>query len=288
MEKGITQILQEKQDLFAWDGNFEVVGASAFTNSFDTWKAQQFAKKIQKKVQPDGYLFGVGCDTIFSLLALYPRKTLPKGIILVDIDPAVVAYAKIICFCIETYAARLDFFAACYGKENHSFEQLLKIILEREPNPTVKKQMELHRERLRDEWKLNFRFSPLSVLTLNAPFWMHAGYATLHQLAKENAIAILHADLFNPLLLQQVHALPEFCSSSNVIYLANASDHMYRRAKNHEKEVFIHDLNTKILSSLSYLKVDPPHENLFIDTTQAAGYYLRLQKAPPQFSPSDF
>lgn len=279
---GVADELLKRQKEFEWDYEFRLVGASAFASSYNSWSCHEFIDVIKDKCQPDGYVYGVGCDTITSFLKLF--KKMPKGLILTDIDPAVVAYTKMFVHCLARFASAQDFFLECCGVKNRAFYDCLEeTILTIEPNPIVKEQMLTQRERLKMEWAKNFTRFHKSDYT---PYWMAEGYQVLHRLALDGNIAVLHADLFDERLLNSLSELQDWSSSKNLIYMANASDHIHRNVRNRyrKKEDFVQALNQNIISRLALLK----GQNYFIDTTQSTGYKLRLKTEIPYFASSDF
>lgn len=268
----IGPLLEEKQSEFAWDFEFKLIGASAFTTASDLWNASGFVKKHVEKVHFNGYLYGVGGDTILALLALF--RPSPKGLILVDIDPAVVLSTKMFVLCLEENKTIEEFLSTATF-----YEALSERLLLQEKNTLVKEQMQAHLTRAHHQWALNFRvFSPEFM-----PFWMKEGYSVLHALAKNKEIAVLHGDLFDPRLLACLTTLPGWSAGSNVAYLANASDHIHRHVSGkYSKEQFVALFNERKVAPLCALK-----NTSFVDTTQASSYQLRL-RADPYFCCGDF
>lgn len=277
----IAEEFTRKQKEFEWDYEFRLVGASAFAASFDSWSSNEFIETIRNECQPNGYIYGVGCDTITSLLKLF--KESPLGMILVDIDPAVVAYTKIFVHCLARFETAREFFLECCGKKNKAFYECLEeMVMTLESSSVVREQMLSQKQRVKMEWSKNFIYCHEGDY---APYWMKEGYQRLHQLAKEGNIAVLHADLFDQRVINFLSELPKWKESKNLVYMANASDHIHRNVMSHySKDEFVEGLNKKIISRLENLK----GKNYFIDTTQLIGYKLRLKTETPYFSANDF
>src|SRR3989338_1368374 len=69
--------------------NSRVVLAPAIVTSLEHYDPI-LIERIKRRQKPDGYIYGHGAGNIFTMLETFPEQTPPKGLIMTDIDPAVV------------------------------------------------------------------------------------------------------------------------------------------------------------------------------------------------------
>jgi hypothetical protein len=101
-----------------------------------------------------------------------------------------------------------------------------------------------------------------------------AKFDVLQKLAQEGNIGTALADITNSNVLEAVKKLPDFESSSNLIYMSNIIDHLIHRGKDLSR---INDLN--VLRSLG------EENNWFVHTTQNQhDYDLQASRSVPQYS----
>ncbi|MEK7092544.1 MAG: hypothetical protein AAB907_02885, partial [Patescibacteria group bacterium] len=67
-------------------------GQAAILGTNET-ASTEFFESVRLK-DPDGYIIGVGVGNALSLLQSFPEGVVPRGMVLVDIDPKVVAVGK--------------------------------------------------------------------------------------------------------------------------------------------------------------------------------------------------
>lgn len=106
----------------------------------------------------------------------------------------------------------------------------------------------------------------------------------LQQLAQEGNLVIAQADFTDERVIEALNNLPNLRDYSNVIYLSNISDHIWRRKYSQGKYEYIPNFNF-----LESLTPKSPLKNYYVDTVrQSLSYNLRIDTRVPQFDYEDF
>lgn len=180
--------LQEK-GLVLEASEFERVGEPALEGTNERGSPVLFEKLRNQKEAPNGYLIGIGAGNVFSMLEGFPEGTVPKAVILFDIDPTVIEFGQ---YLIQVLRDSPD---------------KLSSVIKKTPSENV--------------------FFPVSNANSEQAILKYADL--LHQLAKEGNFVIARAEFNNPELIEELSALPDIQNLNNVIYLSNIADHLWRR-----------------------------------------------------------
>lgn len=171
-----------------------------------------------RMTSPDGYLIGIGAGGIFGLLDFFPEDNAPLGIVMIDIDPHVVAVGRALIDRLKTAQEPTDI-QAFLNLDGESYSPLRTKVLKRDP---VLREMTIGR------WHTSAKKSPNS-----NPFCDYRDgispakqivkhFDLLRELAKRGRIVAINSDFLYPELAQAISTLPGYSDSRNVIYLTNA------------------------------------------------------------------
>ena len=226
--------------------DFTLVGAPALLATNET-TPPGFYEPLRRAARLDGFVLGPGCGNVLAMLEGFAAP--PRGLILVDVDPAVVCAGRMLAACLARHPRREDFVRDFFCGGEAALASLEREVVAAADTSRQRHRMEAQHGRL---WEglarvaEGFRYRPddaaawlgrwlepalgapargLPVLTLLA-----RNHDALHALAAAGDIAVLEASLFDPALLAAVAALPGFAAAGNLVYLSNAADHVLRRA----------------------------------------------------------
>ncbi len=307
-------LLRNLQGSSRYRARFEERGVPAILAT-NEGASQGFPDGVRQLYRPYGYIYGSGCGNIITMVEAFPSS--PKGLIMVDIDPAVVYFGKMLVNSLKRNSTRERFARGFLYPNRGHFLTLEEEVLDLETDPTLKAHFKDHRGRL-EHW---FSFATLHESVLPEPDFdkeyrvkafvedsltkdpygrridtttiLARNYDTLHQLASNGNIAVIHADMFDPELLRHVAELPTFGQSNNVVYVSNVPDHIVRAVYLGESQwynrpdEFLEMINNQ-MGRLRVLDPQSPHRNVFIDTTQKSlNYQLRAQPTSPQYTRTD-
>lgn len=263
-----------------------------------------FYDELKKRYRFDGYIYGCGSTTIWTLLEAFPPGVVPKGMILADIEPRVICYTKLFIHLLKKHAefdGLIDELAAIVQKH---WESTLRSIVEQETEIALKQalmqwlgsdhakvppggKLLWRRSLLRHDADRANWYDPkkarISVLTL-----IKKNYPTLHTLAKNGNLVIMYRDVFDSMLNNAVANLPDFRHSTSLVYLSNALDHVLMKSdfrRNYPSLCrFIDYVNGPLLSGLHRMAPEPSHQIVTIDTLRTQNYFLRFQEGIPTFA----
>lgn len=187
---------------------FKSEGASSFSSTNERINPEILHEIQNSENAPDGYLVGVGVSNIFSLLDTFPEGKIPKGIVLINIDPKATKQAedfvdylkqgKLVSFAGGSPSTYYDSKSAFARKDNDS-------------QKSYEEQAYHEGEKQVDTSAVILRHKEL-----------------LFKLAKEGNIAVLQQNILDQNLIEILDRLPGFQTSNNVIYLSNIADWIYR------------------------------------------------------------
>lgn len=165
---------------------------------------------------PDGYIVAAGAGLAFALPSFFPEGVTPKGIIIADINPGVVAVGRL--FVKELAQSR-------------TFEQLYRNLLglsldeikEKALNFLANDRDEAYRENARDALLSGYRMligeSPANGVDIAAA--IRERYNDLKRLAREGNIVVNFADITDPDFIATVRSIPDFSDGTNMVYISN-------------------------------------------------------------------
>lgn len=192
------------------------VGEMAETDFFERIKEQH----------PDGYIIGVGAGVIFSMTEGFDDKTQPKGIVIVDVNPGVIAFAEVLIDELKASSSPEDFEKRFFHQSKNEYQDKFKAKVAGKKSRRFHDQIEICKD------LENFRNAPSEIWSeqrfvlrpyvIPVPKLLVQNFPVLKRLADNNNIAAIYADITNPLLVQTIRSLPDFNSLVNVIYLSNA------------------------------------------------------------------
>ena len=241
----ISETLSREAADFAPPGDFHTVGAPALLVTNESTPAG-FYDEIRGSSKLDGYVVGPGCGNVMAMPEAFAGELL--GMVLVDVDPAVVCAGRMLVACMARQATVEGFVSELFCGGEASLRELEREVLAAEPAATLRRQMEAQRPRLwaaLDNLTAGFSRGPADVAPLLekwATFLPPAGgevpvraflaknYDRLQPLARRGDIAVLCCSIFHPRLAAAVAALPRFGATRHLVYLSNVADHVLRRA----------------------------------------------------------
>jgi hypothetical protein len=260
-----------------------------------------FFDRFKDRYQLDGYIVGCGGSTIWTMVEAFLSPSVPKGMIIVDVDPRIICYSKLLVRLIKQYPDFKELIREFEAIQKRGWRLTLEAIIADEKEMALKSQWInwLDRSYLKGcdgdfSWLVDglsghtfnqviLRNERISVLAL-----MKKNYRILHELAVNGNIVVLYRDIFDSALVSLIERLPGYKDSTSLLYLSNAVDH------ESNKSVFASDfisscrfakhLRKHILAPFIQLRPNPPHKLITIDTLLSLGYFLRAQEGAPAYS----
>ncbi|HET7034132.1 MAG TPA: hypothetical protein VFI42_00470, partial [Thermomicrobiaceae bacterium] len=229
--------------------DFTPVGAPALVVTNESTPLG-FYDGLRRTAHLDGYILGPGCGNVLAMAAAFADE--PRGLVLVDVDPAVVCAGRMLVACLARHERLEDFVRELFCGGEAPLASLEQEVLQAAESAVLKRRMEAQHDRLWEGLALvteGFRYRPEDVeawlrkwrdwdpaahgvpatgLPVRTSVASHHGL--LRSLARRDDIAVLEASLFDPGLLAAVGELPGFAQSQSLVYLSNAADHVLRRA----------------------------------------------------------
>lgn len=192
------------------------MGYPAILNATDKL-SPQLAEAIKKRVRPDGYIVGIGTGGTFAMLEFFPEDSPPKGIIMADINPYVVAAGRVLVDALRSVQTSSDM-EAFFRMGTVRYLATMEKVVARD---------RVLKGAMKDKFhgsKYNFpQFRGIdSGSDINVPQLIIRNFKLLRDLARGGRMVSVYSDFFNVDLVEAVMVLPEFSDSTNVIYLTNA------------------------------------------------------------------
>lgn len=270
---------------------FENKGVAAIIGTNET-VIDGFFEAVRAK-RPDGYIVGVGAGNVFSLLHCFSEEASPKGIVLADVDPRVIAIGKMVVAVLKESETAQDFRNKFFKLSDNEFQAKLKEVISSEENAILQQRLEkitpeewskIAEGIRRDAWNTDYyetsweRQPFREGVNIDVATAMLDKFEWLKHLAVVGNMAIVYADFTNPALIEAVKGLPDFQDSRNVIYLSNIADHITNRGSRPE--------NVAVMGSLRAYE-DSTKGVVFIDTLQKIDYFLRVRSSLPAYLVAD-
>ena len=245
MSKDLRELLLARVDEYALRGEFRVVGDPAALVANELIPAD-FFPSLRRDRPPDGYVFGAGCGNAISTVEAFAAT--PRGMILVDVDPAVVYLGHVFVAALRRHATPEAFVEGFFCRGRKGLEALAAEALpEDDPFglaallPSFEKRAWSSLAALTESFSLGPQDArrvlaewashhPPKGRVVPVRTWIARNYAKLRELAVRDRIVVLRSTVFDPVLLETVAALPGFATSRHAIYLSNVVDHLLRRA----------------------------------------------------------
>lgn len=253
MQKGIAGMLPD------YVGPADSQELEAILSSNEKWH-DYFISRVRRH-KPDGYIYGAGAGGVLATIEGMRYGKDPKGIIIVNLNPAVILGAKILRKGFGRYDSWEDFLDKIILNRRSLLDMEAKI-LETESNEKLRKLMK--------KYVNNFRLATDTVRKgvkgkeANYPLRIvERRYPTFRQLAADGNIAVILSNITDPKLLNKVHELPGFSQSNNIIYLSNISNYP-----------------TAETANIRILDPETPHRNVIIEANKESSFELMKYTSP--------
>jgi len=240
-------LLAPRGDEILLPADFRTIGAPALLVTNETTPAG-FHERLRETAAPDGWIYGPGCGNVLALVESFAAT--PRGLVLVDVDPAVVCAGRMLIAALRSFPDAAGFTAAFFCGGRDTLASLEAEVLAGEPSPRLRAAMRGQRERL---WRTlatlteGFSLRPGDADRLLAEWASHdpttrtarlipvrtflaRNYGRLREMALRGDLVVLCSTLFHPALLAAVAELPGWRAGRNLVYLSNVADHLLRRA----------------------------------------------------------
>ena len=214
--------------------------AGAFVTN--EWAPPSFVDSVRSKKIPNGYLVGPTVGSIFSLLDLYSQGESPKGIIVTDINPEVILLGKMFVRGLQMYPTFEDMQRALFNIYRTDLAQkIFTEVVQSEENSILKEKFQsISQDRLlilikqmansyeNDHYnKTPDVFYNNENRTINVTAAIQKHYTMLRNFALQGKMAMLYADLSDPVILSEIQKLPQYTTSTNIVYLSNVADILF-------------------------------------------------------------
>lgn len=310
-------LLFPRTDELLLPGEFRTIGAPALLVTNESTPAS-FHDHIRDDMAPDGWIFGPGCGNVLSFVEAFAST--PRGLVLVDVDPAVVLAGRMLVAALRRYPDAVSFTTGFFCSGREPLATLEAEVLESEASALLRAALDGQRERL---WRTlgmlteSFSLQPADadrLLAQWASYYPPAGhlvpvrafvvrnYDRLRELALRGDIVVLCSSIFHPALLAAVAELPGWRGGRNLIYLSNVADHVLRRTLMENARArlrlieepqrtlrstaeFVTMLNEELVAALR--AVDTPG-TVYVSSNVKNGLTLTADAAFPVFREDDF
>lgn len=239
--------------------------------------------KAIKNHTPDGYVVSVGCGMSMGLPLGFKLDKSPKGIVLVDVDKHVIALSKALINAIKQTKNPTEFYNLFYVDPITNAKKFLKedpeeLATFEEMGFEKEEALRLQIERSRGSYqrRISEKGRP------NIDNILVSTYDKWKVLINEGRVAIIHGSLIDKEVIDTITSLPEYSSSTNIIYLSNIIDHIVSRKSWESADSGL----SKYLQALE--KYNPKeHPAIFLDTLRNFNYWLRASKGVPDICVAD-
>ena len=197
--------------------------AALFTSSDQV--ARPFFDRT-KTLNPNGYIVGVGAGGIFALLDCYSCGQLPKGIVVSDINPFVVAAVRVMREDLIKSSTANEFVERFFQCSDAEYRKKQERVKSKDKNlKNGIKRWTLDSSTPMEEWRrMEVRGQNTFSDSITVPYIVGTNFLKLQELAKSGGIAACYADFMNPDFIDSVRQLPDFVESRNIIYISNVID----------------------------------------------------------------
>lgn len=173
---------------------------------------------------PNGYIVGVGAGGIFTHLDGFTAEHQPKGLVMVDINPQVVATGRILINRLTESDNPNELEYSLFGMDQAEYEA--QLASEGRKDPTLDRGLRKWQIKAAPPHAKNrsMRSLPESRTIPYVPALLTQHFKTLKKLAIEGRIASVYTNFRNPDFIEAVKSLPDFQTSRNIIYTTNIID----------------------------------------------------------------
>lgn len=251
-----------------------------FYATFGTNEETGITFKLRQTDNPiDGYIVGVGFGNIFRMFNLLPTSnSLPKAVIATDVMPEVVLAGRTAIKKLPDSKSPEDFYQKIRGITSAEVEE----VINEEPNPHIADRLRSAKgnvEELFATGELPFEigqggFNRPSIVDL-----FGQSFHSVRQLASEGNIGLTLMSMTSPDFLAGIRELPDYGTSSNIVYVSNIIDHLTDRGRDSSQFAALEPLKALATAGGS----------ICVDTTQQRlEYFLRVGDLPPRYTEEDF
>lgn len=172
---------------------------------------------------PNGYIVGIGVGGVLALLNGFTKENPPKGLIMADINPHVVATGRILTQKLAEIDNPNALVYSLFKMTNAEYEEYLK--REGEKDQTLGRGMKNWKgECIKPYSQDIFHQHSQRRNVPHIPLELTKHFTTLKELSHDGMIASIYTDFKNPYFIDAVKSLPDFQTSLNVIYTTNSID----------------------------------------------------------------
>lgn len=248
-----TMLKSRIEELGLESPRFESMGASSFFDTNERINIDAMREVRNSPSHPNGYIVGVGVGNIFSLLECFPQGHPPKGIVLVNVDPAAIAEAQEFVDELKTERTKTMQTAKRATRWRNQSIPRAPSRAAKESNVRWEARVSRHNEAVQANTDKNNELIQQEYQRLLAqqedhrpeeeynelaygsaqratdPGWPIMRYRNiLRDLAEKDAIVVLQQDILNPQVIETIKSLPAWEQSTNMVYLSNILDWWYR------------------------------------------------------------
>lgn len=229
---------------------------------------------------PDGYIVGVGSGGVLSMIQGFSGDNKPKGIILADLNPHVVAPARLLIQSLGEFQTQSEFVDRYLNLSRQEYAKRLKKVTQSDSKlraSEANSEIPLIRSP-KQAWDIVSGKSMDTVKKIDTVQVVLDNYPTLHQLALEGKIAVCFVDFTDPTFIKAVTELPGFRDSRNVVYMSNMVDILTSFGRKYDS-----------VTRLEMLRAyeDSQKNPVFVDCPGMHGMVLRINNHLPQYSKDD-
>ncbi len=247
MRGGLQQIFDARKPTLPRYDNLTGTPAALCTNEV---APAGFVEAV-RKMKPDGYIIAAGAGLSFALPSFFPEGVAPKGIVIADINPGVVAVGRVF---VEELQKSSTFDKLHKDLLGLTFSEIkAKAIKLAETDPDRE-----YSRRAVDALSSQHRMligatSPDSVDIVGA---VRENFDLLRKLAKGGNIVVNFADITDPDFISTVQSIPDFSEGTNMVYISN----IRRYAELREEDDNMHRLAGYAQGAKGVVVIDSDHE----------------------------
>jgi len=177
---------------------------------------------------PNGYVVGTGAAMTLALVTCFKKENPPKGIVIADIQPEVIAFGKLLVGSLAKAKTRNDFERDFLSISEEEYRSRVKNIIDKEKDKELKRRYKKRKPTfLYIDWHLGYyRHGPnylveKKVQLVDIIRIVLNNFDLFHNLAVNGNIAIAFVDFTDPRFINAIKDLPDFRSVKNLIYSSN-------------------------------------------------------------------
>jgi len=232
---------------------------------------------------PDGYIVATGCGMSLCLPLGMKTGETPRGVILVNDDPVVIALSKAFINAVKQTNDATEFYNA-FSRDPITFANNF-LTDDPEAASALAKMKTSDIERLNQQIKKSMGDSNIRVSKGGDPGLdnlLAATYPVWKMLVSENKIIVINGVLTDSVVIDEITSLPDYDRLKHIVYLSNIADDLVSSRSWEECAISL----TAFKDAMGQYNPQQNHA-IFVNTLRGFNYWLRVTEGTPLLCPAD-